>query len=184
MSVTFGRSEVFSGYSGFLHQWNWLPRHNWNIVESGIKHHNPNTNIQYTLLLTDQIFLMPNEYFFFNFNYIMVLTWYIWWVDDVCFVLYKHAYLDFYYACSLKQLSASRHVTPLVQIILIPSLPVFALTRICYVLSIEAANSNLVWPDWTQTHDLPLTITSQHGSLLNSMTTFMNLMIMLLSDII
>ena len=27
---------VFSGYSGFLHQYNW------NIVESGVKHHNPN----------------------------------------------------------------------------------------------------------------------------------------------
>jgi hypothetical protein len=36
-----GRSVVFSGYSNFLHQWNWPPRHNWNIVESGIKHHNP-----------------------------------------------------------------------------------------------------------------------------------------------
>ena len=30
---------VFSGYSGYLHQWNWLPRYNWNIVESGVKHH-------------------------------------------------------------------------------------------------------------------------------------------------
>ena len=27
---------VFSGYSGFLHQYNW------NIVESGVKHQNPN----------------------------------------------------------------------------------------------------------------------------------------------
>jgi hypothetical protein len=32
------RSVVFSGYSGFLHQLNWLP---WYIVESGIKHHKP-----------------------------------------------------------------------------------------------------------------------------------------------
>ena len=30
---------VFSGYSGFLHQLNWLPRYNWNIVERGVKHH-------------------------------------------------------------------------------------------------------------------------------------------------
>jgi hypothetical protein len=30
---------VFSGYSGFLHQQNWMPRYNWNIVESGVKHH-------------------------------------------------------------------------------------------------------------------------------------------------
>jgi len=34
------RSVVFSGYSGFLHQLNWLPRYNWNIFESGVKHHN------------------------------------------------------------------------------------------------------------------------------------------------
>jgi hypothetical protein len=34
--------QVFSGYCGFLHQENWLPRYNWNIVESGIKHHNRN----------------------------------------------------------------------------------------------------------------------------------------------
>jgi hypothetical protein len=33
---------VFSGYSGFLHQSNWPPRYNWNIVESGVKHLNPN----------------------------------------------------------------------------------------------------------------------------------------------
>ena len=30
----------FSGHSGFLHQWNWPPRYVWNIVESGVKHHN------------------------------------------------------------------------------------------------------------------------------------------------
>ena len=29
----------FHGSSGFLHQYNWPPRYNWNIVESGIKHH-------------------------------------------------------------------------------------------------------------------------------------------------
>ena len=25
---------------GILQQWNWRPRYNWNIVESGVKHHN------------------------------------------------------------------------------------------------------------------------------------------------
>jgi hypothetical protein len=30
--------------NSFLHQWNWQPRYNWNIVESGVKHHNPNPN--------------------------------------------------------------------------------------------------------------------------------------------
>ena len=32
---------VFSGYSGFIHQWNWPPRYNWNIVASSINHHYP-----------------------------------------------------------------------------------------------------------------------------------------------
>ena len=41
LSVTCGRSVVFSGYSGIFHQWIRLPRYSWNIVESGAKHHNP-----------------------------------------------------------------------------------------------------------------------------------------------
>jgi hypothetical protein len=40
--VTCDRFLVFSGYSGFLHQWNWQPRYNWNIVESGVEHHKTN----------------------------------------------------------------------------------------------------------------------------------------------
>ena len=32
----------FLRYSVFLHQYNWPPRYNWNIVESGVKHHNHN----------------------------------------------------------------------------------------------------------------------------------------------
>jgi hypothetical protein len=43
LSVTCKRSVVFSWYSGSLHQINWLPRYSWNIVESGVKHHNPDT---------------------------------------------------------------------------------------------------------------------------------------------
>ena len=39
LSVICGRSVVFSGSSGFLHQYNWPPRYNWNIAESGVKHH-------------------------------------------------------------------------------------------------------------------------------------------------
>ena len=34
---------VFSGNSGFLHQNNWQSRYNWYIVDSGVKHQNPNT---------------------------------------------------------------------------------------------------------------------------------------------
>jgi hypothetical protein len=39
--VTCDRWVVFTRYSGFLHQWNWPPRYNWNIVERGLKHHKP-----------------------------------------------------------------------------------------------------------------------------------------------
>jgi hypothetical protein len=42
LSVTCDRSVFFSGSSDFLHQQNWPPRYDWNIVESGVKHHNPN----------------------------------------------------------------------------------------------------------------------------------------------
>ena len=39
------RSVVFSGSFGFPHQYNWPPRYNWNIVESGVKYHNPHLTI-------------------------------------------------------------------------------------------------------------------------------------------
>ena len=43
MSVTCDSSVIFST---FLHQWNWLPRFNWYIVESDVKHHKPKPNLQ------------------------------------------------------------------------------------------------------------------------------------------
>jgi hypothetical protein len=39
LSVTYDRSMVFSGSSGFLHQQNWPPRYSWYIVERGVQHH-------------------------------------------------------------------------------------------------------------------------------------------------
>ena len=45
LSMTCHRSVVFSGYFGFLHQWNWPPRCYWNIAEIGVKLHNPNIPI-------------------------------------------------------------------------------------------------------------------------------------------
>ena len=44
LSVTCGRSAVFSVHSGFHHQLKWPPRYNWNIVESGVRHHKPKPN--------------------------------------------------------------------------------------------------------------------------------------------
>ena len=69
--------------------------------------------------------LMPNEQFF---SYIMARTSYIWWDDDVRFVLDQHAYLDPYSDSSQKQQSMGKHVTPFGHIILILSQPVFALS--------------------------------------------------------
>ena len=37
--------EGFPRYSGFLHQQNWMPGYNLNIVESGIKHHKHKPNL-------------------------------------------------------------------------------------------------------------------------------------------
>ena len=48
LSVTCGRSMAFSRYSGFLHQLNWPPWYNWNIVENGDKHDKPNQNGAYS----------------------------------------------------------------------------------------------------------------------------------------
>ena len=61
--------------------------------------------------------------------------------DDVLFVLDQQ--LDFHSAHSLKQQFLGRHVTPLRHIILVPRQPVFALTPICCMLSIEPTNTNI-----------------------------------------
>ena len=45
LSMTCDRSVVFTSSSSFLHQWNWPPRYNWNIVESGIEHHQTNISV-------------------------------------------------------------------------------------------------------------------------------------------
>ena len=55
MSVTCDTLVVFTGFSGFLHQSNWPPRYNWNIVESGIKHHQ--TNKLYVCIKQSAVFL-------------------------------------------------------------------------------------------------------------------------------
>ena len=42
---------VFSRYSSFLHQENWLPRYNWNIVETSVTHYNPTPYNGFVILL-------------------------------------------------------------------------------------------------------------------------------------
>jgi hypothetical protein len=39
LSVTCDRSVAFYGYSGFIHQESWPLGYDWNIVQSGVKHH-------------------------------------------------------------------------------------------------------------------------------------------------
>jgi hypothetical protein len=65
-----------------------------------------------------------SEWLLFNakltiFSYILARGSYIWWDDDVRFVLDQHALLDFNCASSLKQQYTDRHVAPLRHIILI-----------------------------------------------------------------
>jgi len=70
--------------------------------------------------------LSPTQQFY---SYIMARTVNFQWnSDEVRFVLYLQALLDFYSAISLKQQSMDRHAASLEDIILIPSQPVFALS--------------------------------------------------------
>ena len=62
VAVTRGRSVVFSGFSGFLHQWNWQPRYNWNIVENGVKHHNLPSCDLITPLISSNVLVNQRQY--------------------------------------------------------------------------------------------------------------------------
>ena len=69
MSVTCCRSVVFSGYSGFPHQYNWPPRYNWNIVKSGVKHHQPKPKpilVNYVDSANQEIMHWTNIYYYIN----------------------------------------------------------------------------------------------------------------------
>jgi hypothetical protein len=71
------RSVVFSGYYGFLQQYNWPPQ---NIVESGVKHHNPNLNNWLSVLVSffhrfqKNIIIHICGRFYFILNNVMVVT--------------------------------------------------------------------------------------------------------------
>ena len=43
-------------FSGFLYQYDWLPRYNWIIIESDIKHHKPNQTNYNDLIRNGQQF--------------------------------------------------------------------------------------------------------------------------------
>jgi hypothetical protein len=70
LSVTCDRSVVFSEYSSFLNQQNWPPRYNWNIVESGAKHHNPNPNSKWNVISAYIILCWYSSNLFYIYIYI------------------------------------------------------------------------------------------------------------------
>ena len=70
--VTCGRSVVFSGSSGFLYDWNSRPRYSWNIVESGVKHHNPKP-------LTFNLWILH-----FRVYYLLKITHCLYWYISCC----------------------------------------------------------------------------------------------------
>jgi hypothetical protein len=45
MVVTFGKSVVFCRYSFFFHLYNWPTQYCRNVVDGGVKHHNPKSRI-------------------------------------------------------------------------------------------------------------------------------------------
>jgi hypothetical protein len=97
--------------------------HAWQYVILPTEHvHHRVINYQ----LVSDYCLEPTQQFF-------TISWWeqvnVQWDDDeVRFALDQYTQLDFYSASSLKQQSADRHVTPLWNVILIPSQPVFALS--------------------------------------------------------
>jgi hypothetical protein len=77
LSVICDRSVVFSGYSDFLHQQNWLPRYSWNILvfsfvnKKEVRHGYMGGGghvcfANYTLYLS-YIFIKKNPIFLYNF---------------------------------------------------------------------------------------------------------------------
>jgi len=81
LSVTYDRSVVFSGYSSFF-QWNWPPRYSLNIVESGVKHHQPNPILWMYLCVRgiDFVFFYDFSVVFWSCS-IFYFSFYIYYID-------------------------------------------------------------------------------------------------------
>ena len=76
-----GRLVVFSSVLWFPPPKNWLPGYNWNILESGVKHHNPNSYPTNTV--TQSWFLFYHYLFYLT---LKILTYFVFiWVSD-CYV--------------------------------------------------------------------------------------------------
>ena len=79
--MTCDMSMVFSGYSSFIHQYNWLPRYNWNITESGVKHHKLNQTTLDTYVACR-----------FSYNFI-----YLWQVFQIKVTFISYIFLKYMY---------------------------------------------------------------------------------------
>ena len=119
---------LMSIYYNAIYIWNVI----WNIVESGVKLHNPNPwNV-----INKPIWIFRALYGIIS---ISVSEWAIfsyiiqWDDDDIHFVLDVEFHL---YSVRNQQL-AGRHIAPLGHIVLILSQPVFVLTPYCCVLNTE-----------------------------------------------
>ena len=76
LSMTCGRSVVFSWYLGFLHQYNWPPQYTGSLnVECGVKHNNPNPYFALSLCL---IYIHGIRYFFCTFTLAYLCLWPPW----------------------------------------------------------------------------------------------------------
>jgi hypothetical protein len=74
--VTCDRSVVSSWYTDFLHQYNWLPRYNWNIVESGVKHHKSSPLVAILLYLMEMYLSYFPLCMFCESGEILLIFWY------------------------------------------------------------------------------------------------------------
>jgi hypothetical protein len=88
------RSMVFCGYSGILHQYNWSPRYNWNIVESGVKHHTPEQSVR-------------------SYDKVVYCLWssVILDINNMCSLNFPNIYQIIYYKCDKRQTSKHAGLT-------------------------------------------------------------------------
>ena len=76
--VTCEKTVAFSGFSGFLHQWNCPPRYNWNIVESTLNTTNLNHPLLTFIILYIPIYITLDTYFVYQFTEFYLKKWIYW----------------------------------------------------------------------------------------------------------
>jgi hypothetical protein len=99
LSVTCGRSVLFSRYSGFPHRSIWPPWYNWNIVEHGFNHYKPNQTNQTESLIYSR--KSPNgciyvtiKIYYFRYHSIELLCFHYTGSAGVSFLVQPYIALD------------------------------------------------------------------------------------------